>query len=333
MIDLSKVKYRVAVMDESGNQYNIKNFIQNVGWEENENEISVRSSFTARNDRTSRGYLSGIIKPGCLVGIFACDGRSFDEEVARGYVETWNPVERNSGNDLKCTCYDELYRLQKSQDNRYYPSGTGTKAAIQGVFDDWGIPQGEYRGPDIAHGKMADKNKYLSDILLGLLDDAAKKGGEKCIMRAAKGYTSIVPLGGNETVYVFEPDNTESISMSVSTANLITRVKVVGQADDDGKRSVDAIVDGETRFGVRQRIYTRGSDETVDAAKSAAQGILSGEGGIEKKMTVQSPDVPVVRKGDLVYIKGSFESSYYLVKSIRHDADTHSMTMELEGVA
>ena len=69
MLDLSKIKYRVVVMDETGRQYNIKNYIENLGWEENENEISVRSSFTARNDQTSKGYLSSIIKPGCLVGI------------------------------------------------------------------------------------------------------------------------------------------------------------------------------------------------------------------------------------------------------------------------
>ena len=101
MIDLSNIKYRVVVMDEEGNQYNIKDFIQSLGWEENEKEISTRSSFTARNDKTSKGYLSDIIKPGCLVGIFASDGASFDEEVARGYVEEWNSVEGSSQNDLK----------------------------------------------------------------------------------------------------------------------------------------------------------------------------------------------------------------------------------------
>ncbi len=62
MIDLSKIKYRVVVMDESGKQYNIQDYIQNLGWEENDSEISVRSSFTSRNDKTSKGYLSSIIK-------------------------------------------------------------------------------------------------------------------------------------------------------------------------------------------------------------------------------------------------------------------------------
>lgn len=330
MIDLSKIRYRTVVIDQAGNQYNIKDYIHNLGWEENKNEIAVRLSFTARNDKTSKGYLSGIIKPGCLVGIFATDGASVDEEVARGYVETWNPVERNSGNDLKCTCYDELYKLQKSQDNRYYPSGTGTKAALQGIFDDWEIPQGEYKGPDASHGKTVHNNKYLSDSILELLDDAAKKGGEKCIVRAAKGYTSVIPRGSNGTVYVFRADNTQSISQSVSTANLITRVKVVGQADDDGKRSVEATLNGETQYGIRQRIYTRGSDESIGDANTAAREILDGEGKIEKEMTVQAPDVPFIRKGDLVYIISSLVSDYYYVDSIQHNADIYSMTMELE---
>ena len=330
MIDLSNIRYRFVVMDEEGNQYNIKDFIQSLGWEENEKEISTRSSFTVRNDKTSKGYLSDIIKPGCLVGIFASDGASFDEEVARGYVEEWNSVEESSQNDLKCTCYDELYKLQKSQDNRYYPSGTGTKSALQGIFDDWEIPQGDYNGPNASHGKTVCNNKYLSDILLEFLDDAVKRGEEKCMIKAAKGYTSVVPWGSNETVYVFRVDNTQSFSQTISTANLITRVKVVGQADDDGKRSVDATLNGETKYGIRQRIYTRGSDETLSDANSAAQEILDGEGKIEKEMTVQSPDVPFIRKGDLVYIISGSVSDYYYVKSIQHNADAYSMTMELE---
>ncbi len=329
MIDLSKIRYRVIVMDESGTQYNIKDYVQNLGWEENENEIAVRCSFIVKNDSTSKGYLSDIIKPGCLVGIFASDGTN-DEEVARGYVETWNPVEKNSADSLKCTCYDELYKLQKSQDNRYYPSGTGTKAALQGIFNDWEIPQGEYDGPNVSHGKTVCNNKYLSDIMLDLLDDAEKKGGGKCIIRALKGRVSVLKRGSNKDVYVFRADITQSFSQSVSTADLITRVKVVGKADDDGRRSVEATLNGSTEYGIRQRIYTRGSDETLDAAKTAAQEILNGEGCVEWKMTVQSPDVPFIRKGDLVYIMSGSVSDYYYVLSIQHSADIYSMTMELE---
>ena len=104
----------------------------------------------------------------------------------------------------------------------------------------------------------------------------------------------------------------------------------MGKADDDGRRSVEATLNGSTEYGIRQRIYTRGSDETLDAAKTAAQEILNGEGCVEWKMTVQNPDVPFIRKGDLVYIMSGSVSDYYYVLSIQHSADIYSMTMELE---
>ena len=255
MIDLANIKYHAIVMDASGNQYNIGDFIQNLGWEENENEISMRLSFTVRNHETAKGYLSSLIKPGCLIGIFATDG-VISEEVARGYVENWNQVEKNSENSLKCTCYDELYKLQKSQDNRYYPSGTGTKSAIEGIFNDWEILQGDYKGPNASHGKTVCNNKYLSDIILEFLDDAVKKGEKKCMIQAAKGYTSVIPWGSNKTVYVFCVENTQSFSKNISTENLITRVKVVGQADKQGKHSVEATLNGAVQYGIRQRIYS-----------------------------------------------------------------------------
>lgn len=329
MIDLANIKYYVVVMDASGNQYNIGDFIQNLGWEENGNEISMRLFFTVRNYETAKGYLSSLIKPGCLIGIFATDG-VVSEEVARGYVENWNQVEKNSENSLKCTCYDELYKLQKSQDNRYYPSGTGTKSAIEGIFNDWEILQGDYKGPNASHGKTVCNNKYLSDIILEFLDDAVKKGEKKCMIQAAKGYTSVIPWGSNKTVYVFCVENTQSFSKNISTENLITRVKVVGQADKQGKHSVEATLNGAVQYGIRQRIYTRGKEETLSDANLAAQKILEDEGKIEKKMAVQAPDVPFIRKGDLVYIISSITSSYYYVKSIQHNAESYNMSMDLE---
>lgn len=89
MIDVANIKYRLVVMTEDKKQYNIKEFVENLGWEENDGELAVRISFTAKNDKTSAGLISSLAKPGCLVGIFASHG-STDEEVARGYITDWN---------------------------------------------------------------------------------------------------------------------------------------------------------------------------------------------------------------------------------------------------
>ena len=53
MIDVANIKYRLVVMTEDKKQYNIKEFVENLGWEENDGELAVRISFTAKNDKTS----------------------------------------------------------------------------------------------------------------------------------------------------------------------------------------------------------------------------------------------------------------------------------------
>lgn len=51
MIDVSKIKYRLTIMTENKKQYNIKDFVENLGWEENDGELAVRISFTAKNEK------------------------------------------------------------------------------------------------------------------------------------------------------------------------------------------------------------------------------------------------------------------------------------------
>lgn len=329
MIDISKIKYRLVVMTESKKQYNIKEFVEDLGWEENDGELATRISFTAKNEKTSAGLISSLAKPGCLVGVFATDG-SIDEEVARGYVTNWKPLLSGSKDKVDITCYDELYNLEESQDLIYYPSGIGTKSAITQIFDNWQIPTEKYDGPDVTHGKLAYKTESLADVLLDILDDAKKKGGGDAFIRAAKGKVSVLQWGSNKTVYHFEVDNTKQVSHKMSTAGMITRVKVIGQEDDDGRSSVEAVVNGQTKFGIRQKIYVRGKDDSVSDAQSAAQDIINDKGQVDEEITVQSPDVPFVRKGDLVHITAGTLNDYYFVKGIRHNADSMSMTMDLK---
>lgn len=330
VVDIATLKYKVVIVDSKKKRYNITDYIENLSWEENENEISSRITFDTRNDKTSKGYLSTMIKLGCLVLVYAKHGNKKYTEVARGEVVSWNPVKRSNSHDFKCTCYDNLYNLQKSQDNFFFKSGTNTQARIKRVFAKWKIPFGKYNGPNKKHGKKKYQNQYLSDILLGILDDAVKKGGKKSVIRMEKGKVSIVPQGSNSNVYVLQGNNTKVISRNKSTADLVTRVKVIGKSKEGGKNKVVATLNGLTQYGVRQRIYTRSSDESVKEAKKAAQEILNESGVIKKEVTVQSPDVPYIRKGDFVYMNAGALKGYYIVLGIQHDAATLSMSMNIE---
>lgn len=330
MIDLLKIKYSLVLMTESGEQLKINDYIENLGWEENENELAARISFTAKNHKTAAGILAETAKIGCMAGVLVQVGNSASEEVARGYLVSWNPKDSLSGSTLSCTCYDELYSLQQSQDNVYYSPGAGTKTVLTELFNRWKIPVETYEGPDVPHAKLVYKSENLSDIIRDLLDDAHKKGAPKCIVRAGKGKVSILPYGSNKTVYCFEADNTKVVNHSVSSGGMVTRVKIIGQADDQGQSPVEATLDGQIKFGVRQKIYIREKDSSLEEAKSAAQEILNEKGDFQEKITAEAPDVPFIRKGDVIYLRAAGLKAHYYVTGIRHDASSGSMSMDLK---
>jgi len=331
VIDIRKLKYKLILVTATGKQLDITQAAESLGWEEGDAELAMRIGFTLHNTKYGGVQLSSLAQPGCIVAIIADWGTS-SEEVARGTIEEWEPAHVGSASTtFDVLAYDELFNLQQSQDNRYYSAGTGTKAAITGIFKDWGVPIEKYDGPDVAHAKTLFKNEYLSNILLQLLDDAAKKGAAKCIIRASKGKVSVLPKGSNKTIYHFDEDtNATLVRDKISTADLVTRVKVVGKEDSEGRQPVEAVLDGQTQYGIRQRIYNRSEDDTLATAKSAAQEILDKQGKPTRTIVLESPDVPVIRKGDKIHVRAGTLNGYFFTKSVRHDAASRSMMMELE---
>lgn len=328
MIDITKVNYNLILVTETGKQYNLTDYILSLGWEQNEKELSTRISFVLKNEKTDLGYISSLTKLGCLVCIFAGEKNNL-EEVARGYIVDWKPTISSSTEEISCTCYDELYNLQESQDNIYFSKGIGTKSAITQICKDWSIPL-DYQGPDITHTKLIYKSETLSNILLDILDDAKKKGGVECCIRAEKGKINVLPIGNNKIIYHFGGENIKSANHSMSTAEMVTRVKIIGQEDNEGKTSVEAVINGKTEFGIRQKIYNRPKEDSLDAAKTAAQEILNEKGIVQEEISIQAPDVPSIKKGDIIHITINTLNGYYYIVGIRHDVDTATMSMDLK---
>lgn len=327
MFDAYKIKYRLLLVDEAGVQRNVKEYAGSLGWEENPKQLATKISFTVF-EKTADSRISQMAKPGTLVIITAEIG-SRKEEVARGHITSWEPTKSNQKDEFKITAYDELFNLMKSQDNVYYSAGTGTKTIINDLAGKWGIPIASYNGPNATHDKLAYSTKNIAEIIYDVLDDAAKKGGVHAILRAVKGKINVVKWGSNSEVWCFDVMNSESETYKISTESMITRVKVMGEQNDDGRTPVEAVLDGKTSFGIRQKIYRRGKDESVADAKAAAQDILNEEGDPEETIIVKSPDVPFIRKGDKVRVKINYADGFFFVKGVKHDASTCSMTMTL----
>jgi hypothetical protein len=330
MIDVAKIKYCLNMMDGAGVQYNITDFVENLGWEENERELASRISFTIKNEKTKMGYLSSIAKPGCLVRVSATDGKTLNKEVARGIIMDWRPTTYGIKDSLQIKAYDQLYYLQRSQDNMYFPESQKTEDIIRQIFSTWNIPLESYHGPNETHKVLPFKSKAISDMIAEVLDDAVKAGGIKVIIRSEEGKVYILPWGVNEPIYYFDQENTMMQDHAKSIAQLVTRVKIFAQTKSEEKPIFEKNLDGKTEYGVFQKIYNRNKEETDEEVTTAAQEILKEQGDLNETITIQAPDVPFIRKGDMVYVKSGTLNDYFLVSGVRHDADIRKMTMDLK---
>ncbi len=132
MIDISKLKYKLIIITEDGTQWDVSGAAEDLGWEEGENELALRLNFGLQNTQHRGKFLSDLVKPGCRAVVIA-DWGDDTAEVARGTIVDWEPSSDGSANRFNVLAYDELFFLQQSQDNRYFPSGTGTTAALGAI--------------------------------------------------------------------------------------------------------------------------------------------------------------------------------------------------------
>lgn len=332
MINPMKYKYLVAIMTADKKAYDITQFVEDVSWEEGEDQLAARISFSAKNDKTSKGRISSLAKPGCYAALLYSYNGGKNAEATRGKIVEWNPSARTSGEKFKVKAYDVLYDLQESQDHVYFSAGVKTKSAIVQVLKRWGIKVASYSGPNVKHGKLAYKSEKLGTVVVKILKEAKKKGGIEACLRAVKMNVTVVGFGTNKTVYHFEEtQHLTEVNHKISTTGMVTRVKIIGKANDDGCSPVEATVDGKTSYGIRQKIVSRGTNDTLDEAKKEAREILADDGKPKEEITIKLPDIPIIRKGDKIHLKtASISAGYYIVISATHDVDKMLMTLGLK---
>lgn len=194
-----------------------------------------RISFTTKNEKSSKEVFSDIAKLGCLVGIFASDGVT-DDEVARGNIIDWKPAYSSDAYKSMVNAMTIYIICKRVRTTFTIPPVPAPKSAVTKIFDDWEIPLGSYEGPNETHAKLTFKSQDLANVITEILDDAYKKGGVKCVVQDRKGKAYVVPYANNKTIYHFAAENVVTATHKRSTAGMITRVKVIGQEDDDRKK-------------------------------------------------------------------------------------------------
>ena len=133
----------------------------------------------------------------------------------------------------------------------------------------------------------------------------------------------------NQEIYRFTGENTISTSDKLSINNLVTRVKIIGKADDEGRTSVDAVIDGNLDYGILQEIIRRDSNKDIGKANAEAKALLKSRGQPEESILVNSPDLPFLRRGDAVEMSAGNLSGIFHVLGVSHNATQKQMTMTL----
>jgi hypothetical protein len=207
------------------------------------------------------------------------------------------------------------------------------KAIIEDIAKAWGIPLGDVQGPNIALGKQVFRGETLADMINSVLKEAKAKGSIKWIVRSKQGKIDVIKPGQNSPVYLFTADtNVESIEDRQDIEDLVTRVKIIGAEDSEGKAPVVAQLDGRTEFGTLQEVVYQRQYDTPAAAKSAAEDILKERGQPRRRRKVTAPDLPFLRRGDKVKVEAGTLIGYYIVSSVIHNATQRIMSMEVEDV-
>jgi hypothetical protein len=332
MIDTSKIFYDLAVILPNGDKVRLAPVLRSLSWEENDGELAVRLEAEIQNKRMKDGkWLHQKISLGSRVVLLAEWGEGW-KEIFRGTVFSWDYRTDPLGHFM-VTAYDQLIYLTKSKDDRYYKTGMTAKAIIQDIAKAWGIPLGNIEGPDAALAKQVFRGDTLADMIFSVLDQAKKRGAGKWIVRSKQGKIDIIRPGQNSPVYCFTADtNVDSIEDRQDIEDLVTRVKIVGAENSEGRAPVVTQLDGRTEFGTLQEVVYQRQFDTLAAAKSAAEDILSERGQPRHRRKVLAPDLPFLRKGDKVKVVAGTLNGYYIVSSIIHDVTNRIMVMEVEDV-
>lgn len=332
MIEAGKVKYDLVTITPQGEKLHLMEAARSLAWEEPEGELAVRLEVELQNQQLPSGaWLHQQLPLGGQILLYADWGAGWDE-IFRGTIFNWQYRTDPLGH-FTVTAYDQLIYLTKSKDDRYYGAGTTCKTIIQDIAKAWQIPLGTIEGPDVGLAKQVFRERTLADMIFDVLDQAKKRGGGNWIVRSRVGKIDVVRPGQNSPVYHFGADSSVSgIEDNQDIEDLVTRVKIVGAEDNEGRAPVVAKLDGRTEFGVLQDVVNQAQYDTPAAAQAAAKEILAERGQPRKRRRFTAPDLPFLRRGDKVHVAAGTLSGYFLVAGVSHDAVNQTMTVEVEDV-
>lgn len=316
---------RIAVVTPKGDHLFFENLLESLTVEELDGELAQRLSCSVVNDRVAQKRMAQYLANGSEIRYFAGHKRPLDEQF-RGRIFR-NSSSWGLGPQHEITAYDPLFYLQQSQDDRYYSAGKTGEQIIRDIARAWGIPVKKLNGPNEKLSKKAFPGKSLAEMIGATLAETRKKGGGKWIARMDGGKLETVRRASNKRPFVFRAEDMAELNEDRSIENLVTVAKIVGR-DKSGSKTLGT-AEGLTKYGKLQRIINRTDFETPAATKKAAIQLIRNEGREIRVRTFAAPDIPALRKGDLVVARARTLDDQYIVRSVVHDPLSRTMFLDV----
>ncbi|HOV80751.1 MAG TPA: phage portal protein [Bacillota bacterium] len=317
MINPGLQKYEV-VLD---NKYFLREIIESIILEESLDEIAYRATVKMVITPDFPG-----IAPGqeCRVSGIPFGGSSMVYLLHPGVV--WECESETRGQKhLTATIYDRTIYLAKSEDEYLFPAGSTASQRLQQYASDWGIPLGQVPDTSVPLAKAVYRAQSIWNMIMADLKETVAKGGDMYRPRMTPDGLELVKLGSNETVWVLELEqNIEELTQRRTLEGTVTQVKVLGNASEDQRSPVLALVKGETgKYGTLQKVLSDSKITTSGEAQTAGQKMLT---GMQETFNVTGLDINTIRAGDKVQLNGM----ELLVKSVRHELGSPGhMALEL----
>lgn len=317
---------------EKKHKYNLTPTVVSIDLSHQDKQLAQCATINMYNVRTATGKsICQLMNVRKRIFIYADDGEK-KAEVFRGWVWTDYHTSDMESSIIQIKCYDNLIYLQESDDSFYFSKGKSTKSVMNTICDRWGINL-KYSYSSITHSKLVLKGTLSNIITADVLELVRKRTGKKFVIYSQKDVMYIAPVGSNKKIYhLLKKNNTVEVRWETTMDGMTTKVKILGNADKGSEKvPVLATVKGDTKkYGTLQKLQTKGSDESLSAAKKEAKATIKEDGTPKVEYLVQSTDIPWIKKGDTVYVDaGHITGKNLIVKGIDRDISNKKKTMTL----
>lgn len=319
------------VADQGANKYEITEAMTGLKITDADGELAPKVNVSFVNQYIDGKWFNTMFTVGDVVQVYADNGDG--EKLLGNYLIWTKDYSSKDQKILSVTGYDrKLIYLQKSQDVRFYEKGKSTKAIIADICGAWGVTM-QYSYESINHELMQWRGSTLAEMIFDLLEEVRVKNGTRfCFYSTPEGALVINYRGTNDTVYEFAAKkNALSTSSTITLENIVTRIKIYSNGDEGKRDKLEATVDGEvTKYGTLQKIITKSSNTKLADSKKEADQTIKDDGHPHEIFTLNTIDIPFIKKGDKIKVAAGDMLGDFYVLSIQHDCTNKQMSLECE---